>query len=234
MSKYTKWFGSWTEIMTPFLESPEWKEIGKTINPLIGNEIKDIMDIFRPFLTCPFDELKVVLLTHNPFKEGQYNGIPFGSYPSDLIKPGIKPKLADSKTLQMLDKVLTAVKKDYPKTKLKPSDLNLERWCKQGVFMLNVNPTTGTKKGDYHLVLWKPFITYLMGALKRHKCGIIYVLAGEFAKGYRYHINLMQNDVVPLEHPIIAMKEVRDWNHQNVFQYINRVSLMVHNKKIQW
>lgn len=237
MSKYGKFFGSWETPLLPFLESEHWTKIGDEIKEMqkAGKKIfPTYSEIFKPFQLCPFEDLKVVILTSNPFTDGQYNGIPFGSYPSELIKPNTKPKTGDSRPLAVLDKVLAAVKKDFPETSLKPSDLNLERWCKQGVLMLNCNLTRTEGDRLPHLNLWKPFIEYLMGALKRQKCGIIYVLVGAVGQNFREYINLMQNDIIPVEHPISAVKEDRDWNHAGLFSYINRVSTLINDKKIKW
>jgi uracil-DNA glycosylase len=237
MNKYEKFFGTWATPLNAFLESEHWESIGKSIKQM-QSEGKEIFptfsQMFSPFRLCPYDELKVVIITVNPLTDGEYNGIPWGSYPAELIKPNIKPKAGDSRQLQILDKVLTAVKKDFPESPLIPSDLDLSRWCKQGVLMLNTNLTAIRGKKEVHFALWHPFVEYVMGMLKRQKSGIIYVLAGENAKIFRPMINLMQNDIIPVEHPITAVQKDRDWEHAGLFAYINRVLSLINDKKIKW
>lgn len=238
MSKYEKFFGTWAKPLKPFLDSDHWKEIGQSIQQMVEQKkpiFPTYSQMFKPFQLCPYEEVKVVILTANPVADGVYDGIPWGSYPAELIKPHIKPKSGDSKQLAILDKVLTAVKRDYPESTLIPSDLDLSRWCRQGVLMLNAN-LTGVKppKTEVHLALWMPFIEYLLGMLKRQKCGLIYVMAGEIVDRYIPFINIMQNELIQVEHPIRAVREARDWNHNGLFEYINRVSYLINDKKINW
>jgi uracil-DNA glycosylase len=214
-SKYEKYFeaGWWTKLR-PFIESEEFDNI---ITELInvsksGAIITPRFDVlFKAFFYCPYDKLKVVMLTNNSYESKMY-GLAFlgeGKYDTAFA-------------------VVQDIQKD--------NDIvyQLMSWAKEGVLLLNADLTCIEGKPSAHLKIWRPFIEYIMKVLSELNSGIMYCLIGKEAQTFRPLINMRANDIIPLEHPMIAMMKQRPWKHCDMFNYINRISNLINNEKINW
>ena len=91
---------------------------------------------FSAFTHTPFNKVKVVIIGQDPYhEEGQANGLCFSV--NDKIR--IPPSLAN---------IYKEIEAD---TNCKaPSSGNLEKWAKQGVFLLNSTLTVRAKKAGSH------------------------------------------------------------------------------------
>src|SRR5881628_1642711 len=80
-------------------------------------------EIFRAFDSCSFDDVKVVIIGQDPYHgEGQANGLCFS------VRDGVRfpPSLQN-----IFKEIQSDLGKPFPKSG------DLERWSKQGVFLLN-------------------------------------------------------------------------------------------------
>lgn len=205
----------WYTKLKPFLDSDEFKKIGRTLKSL--KDVTPNFDrTFKAFELCPYEKLKVVILTNNSY-EKQMHGV----------------ALSGKGKYDVLSQVMLQCKEFHDFINL---DFNttLAKWSRQGVLMLNCDLSSIKGQTRVHLDLWKPFIEYIMKMLAEYNTGIIYVLMGEQAMKFRPLINLKANDIVPLEHPVIAVREKRPWRDMDMFNYINRVSNLINNEKIKW
>lgn len=232
MNKYEKLFGSWEPKLRPFLESEEFKKIGKTLkeqsdkHPLVFPAFEDM---FNAFKYCPYSELKVVILTSNPIDPcAGGDGIAFSQSNSLPEGPGV-----DSLAYKLQDVIFDAIMEDFPETSEMSRNPDLTRWAEQGVLLLNCNLSTNFS-GKPSFELWKPFVQYVMRVLNQYNTGLIFCLVGTEAQKHRELINLKANDIIPIEHPIGAVLKNRKWNHQGMFEYINRASGFINNKTINW
>jgi uracil-DNA glycosylase len=225
-TKYTKLFGDrWAKLLLPFLESNEFKNIGKTLKSLnsgVGIVYPGFDDMFNAFKYCPLEELKVVFITTNPYT------------PKSLITNNTGLAFSAPHKTPVLSKIFAAVEQDVADGLYLTTIPDLTRWAKQGVLLLNLDLSCDTHTTINHRVLWEPFIEYVLRAL-RSFTGIIYVLIGKDASKYRLSlINESVNDVYELEHPMNAVIHSRPWRYKSIFSDINRISKFINNTEIQW
>lgn len=217
MEKLKALFGEgWYNKLHPFLESEEFRTIGRHLRGLV-DVTPDFDKTFKAFELCPYEKLKVVVLTNNSYEKAMHGVALSGKGEYDIL----------SQVMFQAKEFQDFIDKDFNTT--------LVKWSRQGVLMLNCDLTSIKGQTRVHLELWKPFIEYVMKILAEYNTGIIYVTLGKYAeRNYRHLINLKQNDLIPLEHPMEAIIKKRPWEHQNMFEYINRVSSLINNEKIKW
>jgi len=227
ITKYDKLFGEgWARILSPFLESEEFKTIGKYLKQQVnaGKKIYPTFDdMFRAFKECPYEELNAVWLTNNAY-QSQMDGIAFSvSEESITVTP------------DPLIKIFDAIEQDVAKGLYLHRVNDLTRWANQGILLLNCDLSTekGAKPG-VHLDLWKPFIEFVLKTLSEYNPGLFYVLIGTKSSSYSSCINAENNHILELEHPMMAVKEKRPWRHKNVFHEISLFSKFMNNTVIDW
>lgn len=224
MSKYENIFGSWYRVMKPFIESPKFKEIGKFLKDQTGKGVKiyPVFDeVFKAFRECPYQDLKVVILTNNAYTK-EMDGLAFSAGEMESCND-IPPAL---------NLVFDAIESDLYNGLYLDRDPDLTYIARQGVLLLNCDLTTETKTN--HLDLWRPFIEYVMKTIADYNTGLIYYLVGKEAKKYDKFINVLCNDHYYVEHPMVAVVKKRKWNHQGMFETINRVSKFLNETEISW
>jgi uracil-DNA glycosylase len=206
----------WYNKLKPFLDSDEFKKIGRTLKD-IENITPDFDRTFKAFELCPYEKLKVVMLMNNSYEQAMHGVGLSGKGQYDVL----------SQVMFQCKEFQDFIDKDFNTT--------LVKWSRQGVLLLNCDLTSIKGQTRVHLELWKPFIEYIMRMLAQYNTGIIYVTLGKYAeRNYRHLINLKQNDLIPLEHPMESIIKKRPWEHQDMFNYINRVSNLINNEKIKW
>lgn len=228
MNKLETLFGlGWYTKLRPFLESDEFKKIGHTLKDL-KNVTPSFDKVFKAFQLCPYEKLKVVILTNNPHNL-EMDGLALSGR-SDSDSPLSGEGFGGP---GILDSVTDAIQIDFPGIKFEYKGIP-DRWATQGVLLLNTDLTSIKGSTNVHNDLWRPFIEFVMKTLAEYNNGIIYCLLGKKAEEYRKFINLKSNDIIPLEHPMISIIKGRTWQHGGMFEYINRVSNLINNEKINW
>jgi uracil-DNA glycosylase len=187
-----------------------------------GNIFPKPEKIFRCFKECPFNKTMVVFLGTNPY----YNDF-------DLVPDGIL--FSAMCRGKLLTNIYRAIEDNYD-TKLreiqKQPDLTL--WAHQGVLLLPLDLTMEQGKKKAHIKLWEPFIRAVISALQKDAPGVIYVLLGQDSLTHADLIDTLNHDMICLEHPVKALLMKRNWKHKNVFNYLDRVTNMIFNRKINW
>lgn len=228
MNKYEQMFGTgWYNKLRPFLESDEFKNIGRTLKD-IPNLTPTFDKVFKAFQLCPYEKLKVVVLTTNPHNL-EMDGLALSGH-SDNDSPLAEEAFGGP---GILNSVADAIRIDYPDKKFDYKGIP-ERWATQGVLLLNVDLTSIKGQTGVHIKLWEPFIGYVLQVLREYNTGVIYCLLGRQVESWRVCIDLKQNDIIPVEHPMISVVKNRPWKHSGMFEYINRVSNLINNEKINW
>ena len=230
MSKYEKIFGKgWYTKLKPFLESEEFKKIGRFLKERQNEGIKMYPmfdDVFRAFSECPYEDLTVVVLTNNAYNK-ETDGIAFSARECEDAGDVPKP----------LREIFDAVETDCADGLYLDRDPDLTRWARQGVLLLNCDLTTEHNKAGSHIKLWKPFIQYVLKTLREYNNGMIYFCVGKEAQKYIVEeptIAVLLNDVYSVEHPMQAVIKKRPWKHKEMFSTINRVSKFLNEKEIKW
>ena len=212
----------WSEYVKTFVLSSEMDTILETLlSDAMDNKrfTPKVKDLFKAFEMCSFDDVNVVFIGQDPYpQEGVADGIAFSC--SNTGKP-------EASLRYIFDSIKTT-------TGVETSDVDLARWSKQGVLLLNSAFTTTIGKPGSHQLLWKPFTVAILDALVWNKPNLIYVFLGKQAQTY--------GDLIPSNnykyfrsHPASAayMKQP-NWDCDDIWNKINK-SLEEQNKpKIQW
>lgn len=224
MSKYVELMGrGWARIMKEYLLSEDWPKVRSELKKTMGKNLYPAVDdIFKCFKHCPYDDLVAVFLTTNAMAD-KSDGFAFSCNIPDIF--------VDLPPVQ--DKIFDAVEYDIGEPYLN-RESNLQRWAEQGVLLLNCDLTTVKGKPGEHLKLWHEFMKHLFKHLGVYNTGITYVLIGQHPQKFERYINPETNTVFKLEHPMIAVKEKRAWDHQGVFKRINDISNFLNNRSINW
>ncbi len=145
-------------------------------------------DIFNAFNLTPFDHVKVVILGQDPYHgPGQAHGLSFSvpegkTFPPSLIN--IFKELKDDLGFEY------------------PISGNLERWAKQGVFLLNAILTVRAGQAASHSKIgWNIFTDQVIKKISENKKGIVFLLWGNFAKSKKDLIDLSKHHVLEAAHP---------------------------------
>ena len=179
----------WYDLLEDILVSNYFKEIGRTLISSKKKYYPDKKDIFRAFELCPLEKLKVVILGQDPYHDGSATGLAFSNR-------------SDSKSISpSLRNILKEVEDNaYDGFKLE-QDLNLERWAKQGVLLLNTALTVEKSNPGSHAKLWDEFTKNVIKRISDEIPAIVYMLWGKHAKGYLEYISRETNFILASPHP---------------------------------
>lgn len=223
-------FGSWYEIVKPFLVSDDFPKIGRFLKEEVdsGRTIFPLFDnVFRCFKECPLDKLRVVILTSNAYMDGEADG---------LALSNSKAKGSPFHEWHMISHtLLDAVEEDVAENKLYlDRDPDLTRWANQGVLLLNCDLSSEKDRPGGHVQLWRPFIEYILTMVCLNSVHIVFVLLGKEAGKYEEQVVSNRHDHYLLEHPMKAAREKRPWRHHRIFTTINNILNFIHGEQINW
>lgn len=165
-----------------------------------------IRDVFKPFTSCHYDNVKIVFICDQPSMSPAYNdglalSCAFGGESWGISK-----------------KVFAAINKTVYSDPERETDTKLDRWAEQGILLLNSSLTTRMEKerSEVHEKAWRPFVSYVINSLKVNE-NIIYVLLGA---GSSWEDSLNEN-CVKFVFPNI-WKTGEEWD-ESVFSKINGI-----------
>lgn len=184
---------------------------------------KNSTDIFTIFRKLPPDKIKVVIIGQDPYHDGSYSGRAF-SNSSDTLK--ISPSLRN---------ILKEVEGDiYDGLKL-DQDPCLERWEKQGVFLMNrVLTVRAGQAGSHRNIGWEEFTSMVISKLSEKQEGIVFLLWGADAKKIMPKIFGHKHLILVSGHPSPLSANQGFWFGNKHFSQTNTY-LKEHNKKeINW
>ena len=190
----------------------------KIVSRLEKNYTPKKKDIFKAFKLCDYDNLKVVMLSQDPYPQPNVaTGIAFG------CKGEPQPSLEIIKN--------TCIDLSVPHNIIN-FDNSLETWCKQGVLMLNMALTTEVNKPLSHITYWANYTTDIIKSLNKRKQNIVYVLMGSYAAIAERFIDPVNNLIIRVNHPAYYARTNKDM--PNFFKEIDAY-LRLHNiPPIQW
>jgi len=144
--------------------------------------------IYKAFELCPIDILKVVIIGQDPYHGvGQANGLCFSV--NDTVK---KPP--------SLQNIFKEIKNDLALDI--PISGNLERWAKQGVFLLNAiltvradSPASHQNKG------WEIFTDTVIQQISQKNQNVVFILWGAYAQKKKQIIDSTKHYILESVHP---------------------------------
>ncbi len=144
--------------------------------------------IFNAFALTPFDKVKVVILGQDPYHgPGQAHGLSF-SVPDGVRIP---PSLVN---------IYKEIESDLGKQVAQTG--NLEKWAKQGVFLLNAVLTVRAGQPTSHSNIgWQTFTDAVIRTISQHKKNVVFMLWGNYARSKRELIDAHRHLVLEAAHP---------------------------------
>lgn len=144
--------------------------------------------IFAAFNYTPFSKVKVVLIGQDPYHgQGQANGLCFS------VADGVK----QPPSLVNIFKEL----RDDAGCPL-PFSGNLEKWARQGVFLLNATLTVrANTPGSHQNKGWENFTDAVIKILSEKKENLVFLLWGNYAKAKTELIDNNKHLILTAAHP---------------------------------
>ncbi len=178
--------------------------------------------IFAAFDKCSFDDLKVVIIGQDPYHgDGEANGLCFSV--NDNIK--IPPSLRN---------IFKEINIDLEKVLL-PTSGNLDRWAKQGVFLLNNTLTVRKNMPNSHSQLdWKIFTDNVIEIISNQKQNVVFLLWGNFAYKKGAKIDRNRHLVLESGHPSPMSANQGKWFGNKHFSKTNAYLKSNNLTEIDW
>lgn len=144
--------------------------------------------IFNAFDSCPWENVRVVILGQDPYiNPGQAMGLCF-SVPDGVPKP---PSLQN-----IFKEILTETGQAVP------ASGNLERWARQGVLLLNTVLTVRAGLSNSHQGKgWEQFTDTVIRRLSDKKEGLVFLLWGSPARKKAELIDARRHLILESAHP---------------------------------
>ena len=182
---------SWGEALKDEFEKPYFQELASFLH---AEKQKGVViypkggDIFNAFKYTPVDSVKVVIIGQDPYHgAGQAHGLSF-SVPAGVTPP---PSLKN---------IFKEIETDLG-VKMSGKG-NLEKWCRQGVLLLNASLTVRAGQPSSHSHIgWEYFTDAVIKYLSDNKDGIVFLLWGSYARGKKALIDTSRHHVLEAAHP---------------------------------
>lgn len=165
--------------LSEFLRSEKLKN--KIIFPP-GNKI------FNAFNLTKFEDVKVVILGQDPYHgHNQAHGLSFS------VEEGIRPPPSLKNIFKELESDM-GIKQ--------PEHGNLERWCSEGVLLLNSILTVEKSKPASHANMgWEQFTNKILSILNDLKRNVVFILWGKKAQEKGHFLDKNRHLILKSAHP---------------------------------
>ncbi|MFV0541204.1 MAG: uracil-DNA glycosylase [Aestuariibaculum sp.] len=166
--------------------------------------------IFNAFNSCPFQNVKVVLIGQDPYHgSGQANGLCF-SVNEGIAHP---PSL-----INIFREIETDLNVSYPKSG------DLSRWSRQGVLLLNATLTVRAHQaGSHQNKGWEIFTDAVIKTISGNKENVIFLLWGGYAKKKIKLIDAKKHHVLTSGHPSPLSANRGYWFGNKHFSKVNTI-----------
>ncbi len=212
---------SWKEI---FKNYPKRNELGITVDNM--NKKRQTATIYPPkelvfkVFDLPLEDIKVVILGQDPYHNpGQACGLSFS------VNDGVP-----------LPKSLINIYKElYDDLGITPAKTgNLEKWFKQGIFLLNSVLTVEEYSPASHSnVGWQDFTDYIIETISQKNNNVVFVLWGSYARSKKTLIDSSRHKIIESPHPS-PLSAYRGFFGSKVFSRINSYLEEVGKKPIDF
>jgi uracil-DNA glycosylase len=217
----------WYEKLEDYLLSNSFRELGsKIVNEYkIKTIYPEYNDIFKAYKLTNYDDVKVVILGQDPYPNGEADGLAFSVKEDDYI----------IKIPPSLKAIFDEIEKDVYGGFRVEQDWNLERWAKQGVFLLNTILTVEKGKPKSHALYgWEEFTKVTIEKLNESDNPICFMLWGKDAKSYKKFITNEHHLVLQSGHPATKYYETDYWSGNRHFSKCNKFLIQNNRGSIEW
>jgi len=184
-------FSSWDEVISSLRSKPYFQELERFWDEVYAKSTvypkREL--IFNAFKQCPLSQTKVVLLGQDPYhEEGQAMGLSFSVPQGVIIPPSLK-------------NIYKEIEQDIG-CYMNEHDGDLTYLAKQGVLLLNVNLTVEAHKALSHQKKeYLAFTNDILSILNKLDRPMVYLLLGNFAKGFADKLDHPKQLVLTANHP---------------------------------
>jgi uracil-DNA glycosylase len=177
--------------------------------------------IFAAFDSCPFENLRVVIIGQDPYHGfGQANGLCFSVNDGVRFPPS-------------LNNIFKEIEQDLSLSF--PISGNLERWAKQGVLLLNATLTVQESlPGSHQNQGWEQFTDAVIDLISAKKETVVFLLWGGFAKLKGKTVNRTKHLVLESGHPSPMSANKGHWFGNKHFSKTNAYLKEQGLKEIDW
>ena len=212
----------WGRVLKSFIFSTEFENILLNLHSLSQDGYRftpPLKDVFRAFEECPYNELKVVIVGQDPYPTlGVVDGIAFSCSKSEKEQPSLRF-------------IHDEIEKLYPEGYERP--LDLIKWTRQGIILMNTAFTTEVGKIGKHYDIWSPMVAYIFDYLKNFNPGLVYVYMGK--KSHEWADFCGENCTkFMVSHPASAAYNGRKWDSKDVFKEVKDTVYNLSGYKIIW
>lgn len=213
---------SWKKRLQMEFEKPYFSELTNFVRKEYQN--KNIFPpaklIFNAFDSCPFDDVKVVIIGQDPYHGiGQAHGLCFS------VNDGVE-------TPPSLVNIYKEINRSLEKPI--PTNGNLTRWAKQGVLLLNATLTVEAHKAASHQGRgWEQFTDAAIHTLAQEKNNLVFLLWGTYAQKKGDFIDTNKHLVLKSVHPS-PLSAYRGFIGNNHFILTNQYLIKHGRSEINW
>ena len=181
---------SWHEVLKDEFEKPYFSLLTSFVRKEYQTQTiyPPAKLIFNAFDICPFDKVKVVIIGQDPYHGyGQAHGLCFS------VNDGVQfpPSLIN---------IFKEIERDLGIPF--PTSGNLERWAKQGVFLLNATLTVRAgMAGSHQNKGWEEFTDSVIKELSDKREHLVFMLWGSYAQKKGSVIDTKKHLVLKTVHP---------------------------------
>lgn len=181
---------SWRQILQPEFDKPYFE----LLTDYVRHEYQTTQVfppaklIFNAFDSCPFNQVKVVIIGQDPYHDiQQAHGLAFSVNDNIPIPPS-------------LNNIFQEIHQDLG-TPI-PTSGNLTRWAQQGVLLLNATLTVRAHQPASHQNKgWEVFTDAVIQNLAAKKKHIVYMLWGSYAQRKAAFVPSKDNLILKAPHP---------------------------------
>ncbi|CCX47130.1 uracil-DNA glycosylase 2 [Bacteroides sp. CAG:927] len=176
--------------------------------------------IFAAFDSCPFQDVKVVILGQDPYHgDGQANGLCFS----------VSPQVPVPRSL------INIFKEVHDDTGAPiPPNGDLSRWARQGVLLLNATLTVRAHAAGSHQGKgWEEFTDAVVRKLAQERSGLVFILWGSYAARKGEFIDRSRHLVLTSPHPS-PLSASRGFFGNHHFSRANSYLVSQGKTPIQW
>ena len=181
---------SWQKILQKEFDQPYFEQLVKFVKAEYATQtiFPPAGQIFNAFNSCPFNDVRVVILGQDPYHgAGQAHGLCFSvndgvPFPPSLLN--ICKEMADDMGKPM------------------PTSGNLQYLANQGVLLLNATLTVRSgMAGSHQGKGWETFTDAVIKAISDAKQNVVFLLWGAYAGGKSKFIDATKHLILKAPHP---------------------------------
>lgn len=229
MSKYKELFSEdWYDELKDYIESEDFRQIFVKINKDRESNIvipyKGSNTFFRCFREPNLSEIKVVIFGQDLYptiesnKMPTFDGLAFSNANSLNPSPSLR-------------NILKEVKNCYPETD-HLDELDLTRWARQGVLLINTAHSVIKDKPGSHLKIWELFTLHILKVLNK-KNDLVWLLMGREAQKLGHLVDNRSHTIINVGHPSPLNTSV-PFLGTNCFKLVNEELGLRNKKEIIW